>query len=247
MLTPGGHPVRIPILMYHKVGAPVRSPADRSLNVPAADLAKQMRLLARLGYRGITLAETVDALSGCGPAPRRPVCVTFDDGYATVAQHAAPVLAALGWPATVFVPSACVGRTNEWDMETGRAILPILDWAGLRGLLDEGWEMAGHTRTHAHLDRMADDEATAEIAGGAADLRERLGCDVRTFCYPYGGLNERTPDLVRACGLSGACTTRSGAASPSHDMLRLPRVKVAPRDGVAGLLYRLWLRPRLGR
>ena len=47
--------VRVPVLMYHKVGAPVASPADTFLNVPAPVFARQMRFLARTGHQAVTL------------------------------------------------------------------------------------------------------------------------------------------------------------------------------------------------
>jgi len=235
----------IPILMYHKVGAPVSSKADTFLNVSARTFERQMRLLARLGYEGITLAEGIERLATGRPHPRKPVCVTFDDGYANVAEHARPVLADYGWPGTVFVPTAYVGGENTWDIETGKPLLPIMDWETLKALQDTGWEMAGHTRTHPHLDRLDDPDADREIQEGRADLQDRLGGRVRTFCYPFGALNERTPALVRQAGFQGACTTCSGIAGPDTDPFLLPRIKIAYRDGAAGFLYRLLIRPRL--
>lgn len=237
--------LRIPVIMHHKVGAPVRTNADRFLNVSARDFQRQARLLARLGYRGITFAQAVDGLFAGRPLPPRPVCITFDDGCACVGEHAAPVLAALGWPATVFVPTAHAGRENAWDRETGRPLLPLMGWERLRELAEAGWEIAGHTRTHPHLDLLDDSEALAEMAGGRADIAAQLGVAPSTLCYPFGGLNDRTPGLARQAGFAGACTTRSGLASPACDPFLLPRVKVARRDGLLGLLYRLWIRPRL--
>lgn len=238
--------MQIPILMYHKVGAPVSSKADRFLNVSARSFERQMRLLARLGYRGVTFAEAVSVLAESEPARRRVVCITFDDGHQNVYEHAFPVLQAMRWPATVFVPTAYVGRANEWDRATGKPILPIMDWPLLLELQGAGWEMSGHTRTHPHLEALDDEAALREMAEGKADLESRLGKPVRTFCYPFGGLNERTPALARQVGFIAACTTRSGLARPDLDLFLLPRVKIAYRDGVWGLLYRLLLRPRLG-
>jgi peptidoglycan/xylan/chitin deacetylase (PgdA/CDA1 family) len=232
--------------MYHKVGAPVASKADTFLNVSTGAFARQMGLLKRLGYRGITFADAVEGLSGRTTLPAKPVCVTFDDGYVNVLEQAAPVLARLGWPGTVFVPTAYVGSRNSWDKVNGKPILPIMDWDQLRRLHDAGWEMAGHTRTHPHLDQLDDDEAFQEIATGKDELHLRLNATVSTFCYPFGGFNDRTPGLARQAGFTAACTTQSGLARRDTDPFLLPRVKVAYRDGVAGFLYRLFLRPRLG-
>src|SRR5207248_2778828 len=141
-------PPSIPILMYHKVGAPVASKADRFLNVSTSDFERQMAALQRLGYTGITFTKAARGLSGNSTLPRKPVCITFDDGYCCVDDRAAPILREAGWPATVFVPTAFAGRANDWEEETDHPILPIMDWPALRTLEESGWEMAGHTRTH---------------------------------------------------------------------------------------------------
>src|SRR5262245_58570517 len=107
ILTSNGRPA-VPVVMYHKVGAPVSTKLDRFLNVSATDFLRQMRLLKRLGYQGITQANMVKGLNGTGPLPRKPICITFDDGYQCVSDYAAPILAELSWPATVFVPTASV-------------------------------------------------------------------------------------------------------------------------------------------
>jgi len=108
-----------------------------------------------------------------------------------------------------------------------------------------GWEIAGHTRTHPHLNAVADAVAAEEIRRGKEEAEARLQRTLETFCYPFGHYNARTPALVKAAGYTGACTTQSGWARSDADPFLLPRVKVAYRDGVAGLLYRLLLRPYL--
>lgn len=238
-------PERVPILMYHKVGAPVTHDADRFLNLPAVRFAHQMRLLQRLRYQPITLSEAVTGLFAGATLPPRPVCITFDDGYRNVLQNAAPILRPLGWQATVFVPTAHVGGTNGWDEGSDHPLVPLMDWTELRTLSEAGWEMAGHTRTHPALNTLDDAAARTEMEDGKRDLRERLGIEARTFCYPYGGVNARTPQLVQQAGFLGACTTKSGVANVQHNPFLLPRVKIGYRDGAAGFLYRLLIRPYL--
>src|SRR5437016_3033424 len=111
----------IPILMYHRIGVPVASKADTFLNVSTRSFGRQMRLLQRIGYEGITFAHAVEGLFHGKPLPRRPICVTFDDGFVNVAENAAPVLAEMRWPGTVFLPTAYAGGENEWEAESGRA------------------------------------------------------------------------------------------------------------------------------
>lgn len=171
--------------------------------------------------------------------------MTFDDGYECVAEHAVPVMRALGWPATVFVPSAYIGRDAHWQGIEEWTPERIMGRDALIELGSLGWEVAGHGRSHADLSGLTDDEALEEIVGGASELRQATGAPVLSFAYPYGRLNERTPTLVRRAGFLGACTVASGIARSGADRFCLPRVKPASRDGIGLLLYRLWVRPHL--
>ncbi len=53
----------------------------------------------------ITLDDWRPAAAGRAPLPPRPVLITFDDGYRSVARIGAPILAAHQLPAVVFVCS----------------------------------------------------------------------------------------------------------------------------------------------
>ncbi len=237
-------PDAVPVLMYHKVGHPGACPQDAFLNVSGEAFRRQMRALARLGYRARPFGEVVDALNAGRALPRRTFAVTFDDGYRCVGEVATPILAAFGWPATVFAVSDCVGATNAWDRALGNPELPLMDWEELRRLAADGWEIGGHTRSHRHLGTLSDADALDEIRAGKEEAEHRTGQRLTTFCYPFGHLNGATPRLVREAGFCGACTTRSGLASAAHDPFRQPRVKVY-HASVAILLYRLLIRPRL--
>jgi len=145
-----------------------------------------------MGYEAVTFAHLIDGWEGRAPLPRKPVCITFDDGLACVFEHAAPILGAMGWPATVFVPSAFVGARAEWFGDHGREVPQSMTAAQCAELFAHRWEMSGHCRTHPHLSRLTDADALAEIRGGAEELGALVGSRVRTFCYPYGDLGERT-------------------------------------------------------
>ena len=228
------------VMMYHKVGAP---DMDRFLNISTQSFARQMRTLKRLGYHAVTFADIAYAYHQHRSLPSKTFCITFDDGYECVGEYAAPILRELEWPATVFVPTQWAGKDNGWDEANKKRVLPLMGWDRLRELRAEGWEIAGHTRTHPRLAELPDDIALAEILQGKQAIQDQLGAPITTFCYPYGSLNARTPDLVKQAGYIAACTTSSGLASPTRNPYLLPRVKIAYRDGVAGMLYRMWIRP----
>src|SRR3954454_15938309 len=102
---PPAHKVVVPILMYHRVNVVTAStPASsRALSVHPAAFARQMRWLSRNGYHTITQQQLFAALM-CGRSlPRRPVMLTFDDGYRDVFFNASRVLLREHMCATAYV------------------------------------------------------------------------------------------------------------------------------------------------
>jgi len=100
-------------LLYHRV-ADIPSDPFR-LTVTPSHFAEHMAVLRGLGPCLPFDAFARGLVSGGGA--RRMFCVTFDDGYRDNLLAAAPVLAAAGVPATVFVVSGAVGagRMFWWD------------------------------------------------------------------------------------------------------------------------------------
>ncbi|HEU4929606.1 MAG TPA: polysaccharide deacetylase family protein [Candidatus Krumholzibacteria bacterium] len=83
-----------------------------------------MEFIARR-YNPVALGTIVDWLGGDVSLPDRAVAVTFDDGYRNVLTEAAPVLARLGIPGTLFVATDFVFRKDPlWtDRLTGALYL----------------------------------------------------------------------------------------------------------------------------
>ena len=215
------------VLCYHAVSE--RWPAD--LSVTPASLREQLGSLVARGYRGVIFA---DAVLGAPEGPT--VAVTFDDAYRSVAQLAGPILADLGLPATVFVPTAFPGaeRPMAWpgiDRWVGTEFEPELaplDWDELRELADGGWEIGSHTRSHPHLPELDDAALARELAGSRADCERELGRPCRSLAYPYGDHDDRAIEAARAAGYSAAGTLPSRLHRPGP--LRWPRVGIYHGD-----------------
>src|SRR5262249_14082971 len=133
----------VPILMYHSVAhAPSR--AAHGLSVRPDAFAGQMAVLDAAGFVPLTTRELAAAWRDGRPLPPNPVLITFDDGYEGVHRHALPVLAARGFPSTVFVSTGWL----RGEHETGGAPDLMLTWDQLRDLTEAGAEAGGHSHTH---------------------------------------------------------------------------------------------------
>jgi peptidoglycan/xylan/chitin deacetylase (PgdA/CDA1 family) len=216
------------VLCYHAISE--RFPAALSVKPDAFE--RQLAILKRAGYRGATFADAVRATSG------RVVAITFDDAYLSELTLAKPLLDAVGYPATVYAPTAYLDtpeRPLKWDGieqwhggEHERELLPM-SWDQLGELAEAGWEIGSHTRTHPHLDRVEDDtELRDELVESKATVEQRLGRDCTTLAYPYGEYDERVIAAAGAAGYAAAGTlpARLHPARP----LAWPRVGIYRGD-----------------
>jgi len=80
----------------------------------------------------------------------------------------------------------------------------------IHALLDAGWTVGGHTRTHPVLSRVSDEQLWDEVDGCARDLARGFGLTGVPFAYPFGGaahVDPRAAAAARAAGFTCAFTT----------------------------------------
>lgn len=240
----------IPILLYHEV-SPRPHPAFRRYTVTARDFARQMRWLAALGYRAIDMHTLVQARAGRADLPRRPVVITFDDGFQGSADHAAPVLRAHGFTAVFYLVAGLMGKTSRWMASDPGVDLPLMTWDTARALITDGFQCGAHSVTHRRLAGLPAEECQAELADGRKRLEDELGRPVAHLAYPFGSYDRAVEDLAAKAGYATACSTRSGLSGPDDDVLALHRVTVYGHDSLSDFVCRLRtgaaVRERLGR
>lgn len=203
------------ILTYHSI-----DPSGSPISVSPAAFRRHVAWLDQGPVRVVSLNELV-AL----PDSAHAVALTFDDGLASLATDAAPVLADHGLPATVFVVTQRVGGDNRWRAAPPGAVprFPLLDWGGLGRLVERGMTMGSHTRSHPRLTRCGDAELADELAGAAEDIRRELGLRAGVLAYPYGDVDRRVVAAARPV-YDLACTTALRCLRGSDPPLGLPRL-----------------------
>ena len=216
------------ILAYHGVARCGPDDDPHRLFVSPEAFAAQMAALARR-RRVVSLDEVLDD----GVSDGRPlVAITFDDAYESVLTEAAPVLRAHGFPATVFAPTAWLGRRSAW-MQEMRAPVDILDPDGLRALEREGVQVESHG--HGHIDLSAADEGDIrrDLEQSISALTEILGRAPRFLAYPFRTGSPVAADVAAELGFADAFSIDL----PDEGRFRRGRVQVTPLDGPA--LFRL--------
>ncbi len=231
---------RLPVLLYHHVGPP-RPGTYPSLTVSPQRFERQMRWLDRRGYTGIRPSDWARWRRDGKGLPDKPVLVTFDDGYADLADYALPVLRRHGFGAVVFVVTDLVGRTNTWDEERRAGTHRLMTADQIRYWATQGIEFGAHSRTHADLTTLSAKELAEEVIGSRDDLADLLGSPVTSFAYPYGSYNQAAYDCARgAFDLTFLADEKTpGINHLMTDPHLLQRTMVQPGDTLVDLECRL--------
>lgn len=202
------------VLMYHSI-----SEADYFSAVSPADFARQMAYLSASGRPVISLTELIRRLRA-KESLGGSVAITFDDGYEDNYTTAYPVLKQYGFPATIFVTTGLIGKSDKRDLRRmGEAQLAELEQEGLLSIQP-------HTVTHPKLGEITDDDARGEIVGSRLELERILGTQCDQFAYPYGNFNDRTVALLSEAGFAAAFSVREDVVTPDVALLQIPRASI---------------------
>jgi peptidoglycan/xylan/chitin deacetylase (PgdA/CDA1 family) len=68
-----------------------------------------------------------------------------------------------------------------------------LSWREIHQMSRDGITFGSHTKTHPSIKFLSEEEAYNEILGSKKMLEEKIGKEVETFAYPFGGLNDYSP------------------------------------------------------
>ena len=222
----GPHDSPIPILMYHVIGDPGAGQPNASLFVSGTEFQAEMQWLRAHGYTGITLQQAYDYWRHAVAVPRKPIVISFDDGYLGQYTRGFPVLQRLRWPGVLNLELHNLGKGG-------------IEKSEVKKLVAAGWEIDSHTLTHPDLRVVGAAQLHAEVFQSKARLRRLFGVPANFFCYPAGQFSDAVVAAVKSAGYLGATTTVPGFASPKEGTFTLDRIRIDRGDGAAGLATKL--------
>lgn len=202
---------KVPILMYHYIrDAAGEDELGQNLSVSPENFGRQMQYLAENDFAPVKLADLADpelkAISKVYNDKKKPIVLTFDDGYEDAYSAAWPVLKKYDFFGTFFIIRNFVGK----EMYMTQIQIDQLAAAGM--------EIGSHSLSHPDL-------AKAD----AADAREQIfdsKKEAQVFCYPAGKYNDTTVRLLKEAGYIAAVTTKAGIADEKSDLFELSRVRI---------------------
>lgn len=216
------HQFYVPVLIYHHIKnlKPSDNATERGLTILPAQFQAQLRYLQTHGYHAISAATLAAALQGKGTLPRKPVVLSFDDGYRDVYTNVFPLLRRMHLTATFFVVPGFLDSVR------------YLTWNQVEQMSRHGMDIEAHTMSHPDVTLVPAAQARNEIDQSRLVLQRRLHKPVRIFAYPYGDYNAAVLRDVQAAGYVAAFTTHQGWIESGGEMLTLPRVYANHDDTV---------------
>lgn len=214
--TPVGS-VHLPILMYHyiRTATNFRDPVGIDLSVPADAFEEQMKYIVSTGYETVTLDDLVATWKGEKVLPKKPIILTFDDGYDDFYSTALPILKKYNLKATVYVITGFIDKPHYLTSEQ----LKELDQSPLITI-------AAHTMHHPNLKMLTGSKLTDEILGSKTWLEKFTGHPILHFAYPSGQYNKQTIKAITDAGYATVVTTLPGEIHASSSPFTITRVRI---------------------
>ncbi|BBB93271.1 MAG TPA: polysaccharide deacetylase family protein [Methylomusa anaerophila] len=200
----------VPILNYHKIDS-----LNHSLSISPEEFKQQMAYLHDNGYTSIRPDQLMNYLNLGKPLPKKPVMITFDDGYLDNYTNAYPVLKKYGFIATIFLVTDLVGKDERF-----------MNWEQVREMEKAGFIFGSHTVTHTPLTRLPREKIMEELTESRKEIERQLGQNPKYFAYPTGAYNLEIEELVKQAGYKAAFTIRYGQVGPGSEPYALERIPI---------------------
>ncbi len=210
--------VHIPILTYHSI----RPHYERETSlidyfdiIPEL-LETQLKYFKDHDYTIISFGDMVAGIKGKKLLPKKPIVLTFDDGWENQYLYAFPILQKYHATATFFL------WTNAIDHQA------FLTWKEVKVMQDAGMTIGAHTKSHPYLFQIKDANLLRdEILGSKQILETQLGVPIQFFAYPFGYYNDQITDIVKASGLEAARSSKRGTYHTQQDLFHLRSIEVS--------------------
>lgn len=168
------------IIYYHEIVGENEGYSYQKMEVNKFE--KQMEYLSANGYQTIFFSQIENNL------PNKTVIVSFDDGFRTVYQNAAPIMRRYGIKGNIYLPTHYIGLDEHF-----------MTWPMVKELYDSGaFEMQAHTHNHLDIRNLSENDMREEIEKSNNLFKEYLGYVPKTFCMPFGVYDKRSINTLKS-------------------------------------------------
>jgi peptidoglycan/xylan/chitin deacetylase (PgdA/CDA1 family) len=215
--------LQIPVIMYHHIdtleGVPKTDSIGIGLRVSPTIFDLQMQYLINNNYQTILSKDLLQFQKGLKDLPKKPIILTFDDGYKNNFTKAYPILKKYNLVGEFAIITEVV-NTSEY-----------MSWNEIRELVKNGMGISSHTRLHCTLAtkdpkakgqflpspvvsnsnntncsnlNFAGQLNTSQIKGELLESKDKLENELQTnieaIVYPFGHYNQEVINIAKEVG-----------------------------------------------
>lgn len=204
---------QVPVLMYHAVSD--QTWGLEGLFLSPSDMEAQLKYLTENGYDPIFFSDLPHL-----DQYKKPVILTFDDGYNNNYTDLYPLLQKYNVKATIFVIPASVG--GQYSMTV----------AQIKEMADSGLvSIQSHTQDHKELASLSADQQKQQFAQSQLAIARMTGRIPSVLSYPSGSYDSNTLSLAPEY-FDMAVKSRGGLWTVQNNFFEIDRYPVYRDTGI---------------
>lgn len=205
---------QVPVLMYHAVSD--QTWGLEGLFLSPSDMEAQLKYLTENGYDPIFFSDLPHLNQY-----KKPVILTFDDGYNNNYTDLYPLLQKYNVKATIFVIPSSVG--GQYSMTA----------AQIKEMSDSGLvSIQSHTQDHKELASLSADQQKQQFAQSQLAIARMTGCIPSVLSYPSGSYDSNTLSLAPEY-FDMAVKSRGGLWTVQNNFFEIDRYPVYRDTGMS--------------
>jgi len=221
------------MLTYHRNNSKYRD----SLTIRHEYFKKQIEYLISKKFLFIPINEYIENYN---KNSKKKIIITFDDGFADNFWFACNILKEFGINPLIFLIVNYIGTDKIFSRYKDKEKDRFLNWDEIKEMLKYGVEFGSHTLTHPHLIQITEEEAKKEIFDSKKIIEDKIGKEIKFFCYPYGEYNEKVVEFVEMAGYKGAVVTPKKNMKIINSKFTMKRVGIYGHNSFFIFKLKIW-------
>lgn len=220
----------IPILTYHRVVKTAVENSIFNIYITKDKLEQQIKYFLKRGRELVTFKDLQQRFV------KKPLILTFDDGYQDNYQNLLPLLKKYNSKAVIFVLANRELTYNKWDVKKGEVKANLMSDNEIIKCHKSGYiEIASHGLNHKHLTKISDNELNKEIIESKQILEKIIADEIVSFAYPYGDYDDKVRIVVKNSGYNFGIATVQGDSCFKNDLFAIKRIPIFPTESKLSL------------
>lgn len=231
------YPKWIPTLMYHKV-PDQEMQTQHKIFVTKDNFRKHLQFFKDKGFETLTFNQLKKFKSGevdFSKFPKKPLILTFDDGYQDNLINASPLLKEFGFRAQLFLLADSKIDSNHWDHSETERPHQIVSGSERQKWKESAFEIGSHGFSHQKITQMTDEQARLELRESKKFLQEEFATEVCVYAFTYGDTTLKHARLAFDEGYDYAVNTDTGGLLLEESPYQIFRVNIFPNETIGSL------------